>query len=185
MWTEFHSSKLYSWSVLIYEDILPLFIHSHRSTNLIWNEHYWYYLSATVRININMRVIIILVLIQQLQKKWEHLQRCKLISQLGKTKSFPLIPSEKRLKFQFSLPFPASPSSPVFEAPLCVESLSNAPFLFMTNTLKGNYLDMARLISAEWARASGHTKSQTHSESKRNINTTIECILLNNGWSGC
>lgn len=73
----------------------------------------------------------------------------------------------------------ASLSRRVFGALLCMKSASNAPFRFMTNTLKGNYLDMARLISAEWAKASGRSESQTLSESKRNINTTIEHILLN------
>lgn len=67
----------------------------------------------------------------------------------------------------------------VFGAPLCVESVSNAPFLFMTNTLKGNYLDMARLISTEWARASGRSKSQTHFDSKWNKSTTLERVLEN------
>lgn len=78
-----------------------------------------------------------------------------------------------------SLPCIASLSRSVLGAPLCVESASNAPFLFMTNTLKGNYLDMARLISAEWVKASGRSRSQTQFKSKRNINTTLERILLN------
>lgn len=52
-----------------------------------------------------------------------------------------------------SFPCIASHSCCVFGALLCVESASNAPFLFMTNTLKRNYLDMARLISAECVRA--------------------------------
>lgn len=97
----------------------------------------------------------------------------------NKILSFNPIREKGNVSILSSLPCIASLSRRVFGALLCVESASNAPFLFMTNTLKGNYLDMARLISAEWARASGHSKSQTHFESKRNLNTTLEHVLLN------
>lgn len=175
----FHGSKLYSCSSKKW-----FFLYSFAVTGV--QKHFEMRIFSVLHLwpwqnNTNMRDVIIYLLMQQQQKNFFFFfRRMQMNISAGQNKisSFNPIRGKGNVSIWSSLPCTALLSRRVFGALLCVESASNAPFLFMTNTLKGNYLDMARLISAEWARASGHSRSQTHSKSKWNINTTLECILL-------